>query len=175
MTTFKETDMHNPTDAERTAAEEAAHAENDQRNAARVVELRGEIREMSSMLNRPTVFGAFRTALDQAMREALAELLLFKTQINVVEVALAVSPDGSNVYVEGVNCINCDPTYDPHYRTGVPCRAWRAHAARTVSNWRSTHPYNRDSYRVVEVIVSAEGELDDQVARARAVVSLSAR
>lgn len=49
----------------------------------------------------------------------------------------AQSPDGTgNTYLYGENCRDCDQTYDPHYRTGVPCREAYAHARRTVQNWR---------------------------------------
>ncbi|GII42886.1 hypothetical protein [Planotetraspora phitsanulokensis] len=48
----------------------------------------------------------------------------------------AISPDGGrNVYVIGANCIDCDGTYDPYYRTGVPCIWARGHAAITAANW----------------------------------------
>ncbi|MCC3318464.1 hypothetical protein [Nocardia africana] len=50
----------------------------------------------------------------------------------------AQNEDGSgNTYRFGRNCIDCDPTYDPMYRTGVPCRDPQAHAYVTVANWRT--------------------------------------
>ncbi|GAA4396047.1 hypothetical protein GCM10023088_78200 [Actinomadura verrucosospora] len=85
-------------------------------------------------------------------------------------VYLAVSAQGGgNVYANGWTCRDCDDTYDPHYRAGVPCRAARQHAARTVANWNAYGDGGR-----VEVVKVPAGDPEQVAAAARAAISTAA-
>ncbi|MFF0526591.1 hypothetical protein ACFYTC_48565 [Actinomadura nitritigenes] len=82
-------------------------------------------------------------------------------------VYLAVNAAGdSNVYANGWTCLDCDDTYDPHHRTGVPCRAAQQHAARTVANWNTAVGGAR-----LEVVEVPAGDRDQVTAAARAAIS----
>ncbi|GLZ09613.1 hypothetical protein Acsp03_70790 [Actinomadura sp. NBRC 104412] len=80
-----------------------------------------------------------------------------------VHVVVPARGAGSNVYALGFPCRDCDDTYDPHHRTGVPCRNAAAHAALTAANWG---PGAR-----VETVEVPAGDLDTVVARARAAAA----
>ncbi|SNS80920.1 hypothetical protein [Actinomadura mexicana] len=90
-------------------------------------------------------------------------------------VYLAVSAQGgSNVYANGWTCRDCDDTYDPHYRAGVPCRAAHQHAARTVANWNAYSDGAR--VEVVKVPAGAPAQVAPAqvAAAARAAISTPA-
>lgn len=71
---------------------------------------------------------------------------------------------GSNVYVMGWTCRDCDRTFDPHYRRGVPCVNANWHAKHTVSSWRINGVAGA---RVVTVEIPDTGDRDQMAAAAR--------
>lgn len=71
---------------------------------------------------------------------------------------------GSNVHVMGWTCRDCDRTFDPHYRRGVPCVNANWHAKHTVSSWRIN---GVASARVVTVEIPDTGDRAQMAAAAR--------
>ncbi|GAA2628040.1 hypothetical protein GCM10010411_76610 [Actinomadura fulvescens] len=63
--------------------------------------------------------------------------------------AVTADRTGANIYTAGINCLACDPTYDPHFRTGVLCTAPAEHASVTVTNWAANdHGHGGDVIQV---------------------------
>lgn len=47
-----------------------------------------------------------------------------------------VSETGANRYYIGSTCLDCDTTFDPMFRNGVPCRNAHTHALNVKANWK---------------------------------------